>query len=444
MRLLGFAGLSLIIAVIASANWQRDIQLYPIQWSLLRESPMVVETDTPIPATIVQTVKAPGFLEPAREMLILPPKTGGTVMELPVRNNQRVKKGEVLLRLDDSSSKSGYEAADGYVESLKKSISRAREELERLNSMNGTTFGNTAEVASQLSRTRGDLERWTEELVRAEANTRAWKMMLDRCTIYAPMTGLVDGISIEVGDVIAGDSEFSVAPMKIGSRTQAVNGQPQLPQDPLLNLRQRPTSIMTIRDDDQMQAHVAISEGDISRVLVGQQASVYLASAVGHALKGTVDRIETRGVYDGQIVSFGVWIRLQELLPNARSGMRVSVEIESERRDPELTLPIQSVLHKRVAAKGKKLETSRRATTPGMDSTSSFANVVFVRLPDGVATMKQVEVGSLGAQRVEIISGLTAMDNVVVGPFRALEKLQEGDRLETSSSDSNSASAQKN
>jgi HlyD family secretion protein len=112
--------------------------------------------------------------------------------------------------------------------------------------------------------------------------------------------------------------------------------------------------------------------------------------------------------------------------------MTATVEIEVRRVDEALGVPVQTVVHRLRKdlpdTPAVRAWCERNAHSPGeraREGKTRYVKVVFV-LEQGVARARPVETGLSDARRVEIVSGLGPDDRVVVGPFRTLDELRDG------------------
>ena len=112
--------------------------------------------------------------------------------------------------------------------------------------------------------------------------------------------------------------------------------------------------------------------------------------------------------------------------------LTATVEIEVQREQGALSVPVQAVVHRRA----KDLPQTElfsdwldaHPPTPaekGKDRSMRFLKVAFVK-QDGVARAKPVETGISDQQRIAILAGLTEEDDVIIGPFRTLDEMQDG------------------
>jgi len=112
--------------------------------------------------------------------------------------------------------------------------------------------------------------------------------------------------------------------------------------------------------------------------------------------------------------------------------MTATVEIEVRRVEDAMGVPVQAVVHRRRKdlpdTPAVQAWAERNARSPGekaRDAALRYIKIVFV-LEGGVARARPVETGISDERRVEILSGLTSGDRVIVGPFRVLDQLKDG------------------
>jgi len=90
--------------------------------------------------------------------------------------------------------------------------------------------------------------------------------------------------------------------------------------------------------------------------------------------------------------------------------MSASCEIEVAVRDSALAVPLPAVGKKKVEGE--------------------MRDVVF-RVKGGIAELTPVELGITGEKVVEVVSGLSEGDTVIVGPFKVLRSLEGGEEVKT-------------
>src|ERR1700736_3827164 len=98
----GFLVLWLIVSIILSK----------------REKPIPVTTEKAVRKTILQTVSATGKVQPETEVKISP-EVAGEIIDLPVEDGMRVKKGDLLVKIKPDSYKALLEQQEAAISSAK-------------------------------------------------------------------------------------------------------------------------------------------------------------------------------------------------------------------------------------------------------------------------------------------------------------------------------------
>jgi multidrug resistance efflux pump len=133
------------------------------------------------------------------------------------------------------------------------------------------------------------------QVAQAEAAAQVVRVALEQSELRAPFAGTVSALSISPGEAV-------------------VPGQMLVTLTDLRNLRVETTDL---------------SERDVARVALGQEALVYV-EALGEEIKGRVVGIAPQATTIGGDVVYTVYVELDELLPGLRWGMSTEVEIATE------------------------------------------------------------------------------------------------------------------
>ncbi len=222
-----------------------------------------------------------------------------------------------------------------------------------------------------LRRTRELLERnasSTADLEQAEANARSARaqlelqqVRLERTVVRAPFTGLVGQRFVSLGDYV----------------TTA-------------------TRLTTLQTVDPQRAAFQVPERYADRLRRGQQVRFRVAAAVDREFVGTVDFVDPVVRLPARTITVKARVRnpRRELKP----GMFIEARLATDVRIDAVVVPEDAIL-----------------PLQGAD----FVWVV----QDGKATRREVEIGVRTPGFVEIKSGVSAGEQVVVG---GVERLQEG------------------
>lgn len=416
-------GLGVVVVAIAAANLYRDSSASDTDWRLIRQPPREVSVEPPSRGAIAQTITAPGKVESADEVEIAS-QVVGRVVEVSVKEGDSVKRGAVLVQLDDTDAKARLASAKARIDRLKSAIKQAESDLEKAEreanlsgKLAGRGFSTATEVADSrttLSKAHAALAMSHHELIESEALRTNSEQELERTAIRAPIDGVVSGINVDVGEVV-------------------IAGTINLPGSVL----------MTVSNPNRMRVRAEVDETDVPLVRRGQPAKVYLQADQLHPLTAAVDRVAPRGKKgkeksENDVVSFETLVELTDTTretPTLRPGMTATVEIEVERSADALGVPAQAVVHRRRKdlpnTPAVRAWAERNARSPGekaQESELRYIKIVFV-IENGRARARPVETGLSDERRVEILSGLKAEEPVIVGPFRALDELKDGSEV---------------
>ncbi|RUL88982.1 efflux RND transporter periplasmic adaptor subunit [Tautonia sociabilis] len=409
-------GLAVLVAVLTAANLGREGGGYRLDWDLLQTPPREVELASPARAEIIETISAAGTVEPVEEAEIAP-QVVGRVVEVFVEDGDRVAKGDLLVQLDPTAARASLDSVEARIERLRALIVDAEEDVEKaardlsrteqLARRNVATPTELLDARSTMAKVQAALDVARNDLLESEAMRRMSQQELDYTEIRAPIDGVVADCEVEVGEV-------------------AIAGTTNLPG----------AKLMTILDPDRMQVRADVDETDVPLVRPGQPARIYLQADLLTAIPGEVERVAPRGRLEAEVVTFETIIRDQGGPDSPlRPGMTATVEIEVRRAPDALSVPIQAVVQRR----RKDLPDSpellawldRHPPAPGEaigELGARYVTTAFVAV-DGKARARPVDVGLSDERRVEILAGLGPDDRVIVGPFRTLEELKDGDPI---------------
>lgn len=401
-----------VVGVVTAANMSRDPKSITVDWQIIKPPPREVTIETPAKGSIVQTVTAPGIVEAVEEGKIAS-QIVGRVMEVRVKDGDAVKKGDLLVKLDETEARARLDSMGARIERLKASIAQAESDREkadrdvsRSSKLAGRGVATPTELAdarSALARAEAGLLVSRNDLRESEAMRRTSQQDLDRTEIRAPIDGVVAGCEVEVGEVV-------------------IAGTTNLPG----------TVLMTIGDLSRMQVRAEVDETDVPLVKPGQPSRVYLQADPSRPIEGKVDRVAPKGKKTDEVVSFETLVLVGPASGTLRSEMTATVEIEVRRSDEVLGVPVQAVVHRRrkdlpdsPAVRAWAQKHSRSLGEKAQDVEARYVKIVFV-VENGVARARPVETGISDEKRIEIISGLEPTDKVIVAPFRALDELKDG------------------
>jgi len=366
--------------------------------------------------TIIETVNANGKIQPATEVK-LAPDVSGEIVELNVKEGEFVKAGKLLVKIKPDVYISARDRAMAAVHSAKARQAQAEaqfvqarlsyERNKKLFEQKTISQADFEKAEAAYKSAKADVDAAKYSLLSAQASLKEAEENLIKTNIFAPILGIVTRLNVEKGERVVGTS------MMAG------------------------TEMLRIADLSKMEALVEVNENDIIRVKKGDTAIVEVDAYLGDKFRGVVTEIansaSSTGVSVDQVTSFDVKIlllresyehRITEINPEPfRPGMSATVDIRTKRKEHVLSVPIQAV-------------TTRKDTTGTEEEEIADAGdkepkeVVFV-VEEPLALMREVKTGIQDDNYIEIVTGITPEDLVVVAPYSAIaKKLQDSSHVE--------------
>ncbi|HMN96448.1 MAG TPA: efflux RND transporter periplasmic adaptor subunit [Phycisphaerales bacterium] len=367
--------------------------------------------------TIIEVVSAPGVIEPFRKVDVSA-EISARIDELPFREGDAVQSGDVIVRLDDRDLRAALasvtarrdaerfrlQSEQQRLAGPRATLTLAQRTLERQEALLATGDVSQQAVDEAIQRVR-DLEAsiasaertisvLESSLAAAEAEISRAEEAVRRTVITSPIEGVITQLNAEVGELV------------------------------LVGTMNNPgTVIMTVADLSRMILNAEVAETDIARLRTGQQARIHVNAYPDFAFDGSVSRIGLqRTVALGQNPYFKVEIDIDLDGRRILSGLAANVDVRIAEHEG-LVLPSQAVLQRPV----DELPAHARSS-PAIEAERRVTPVVY-RIVAGRAVATPVRLGPSDLASSLVRQGLGAGDVVVVGPFKVLEKLVDGDAI---------------
>lgn len=379
---------------------------------LKREKPIEVQVGLAQKRDITEIVIANGKVQPVTYVKISP-EVSGEIIELPVKEGQKVNKGDLLFSIkpdlyiaSSNSAAASLQSALGSRDIALYSLEKWQSEWERakglfqnslLSQSDFDTINNSYLTAQatytnslhQVTMSQAALDRASEDL--------------SKCIIFSPLDGTVSKLNSELGERVVGTGTYTG------------------------------TEVMTISDLNHMEARVEIGEMDINLIKLGQKSWLEVDAFRDRKFAGTVTQIANSASGGGgtNATKFEVRILIQEK-EAFRPGMSVTAEVETRYRTNVLSVPIQAV-STRMEASAKLLADKAAKANPEeepppsatsrvkKETGSGIEEVVFVVSGNSVLKRK-VERGISDDNYTEITSGLQENEELVIGGYKAISK----------------------
>ncbi|GAB4200674.1 MAG: efflux RND transporter periplasmic adaptor subunit [Bacteroidia bacterium] len=374
--------------------------------------------------TIVETVTGSGKIQPETELKITS-DVSGEVIELYVKEGDRVQKGQMLCRIRPDVYQSALDRVLAQINSAKAQLENAKAQLEQAKA----NFNNIQSVyernkklyeqkaislqeyessESQYNSAIANIKGLEENIRSSEYNIKSLeasyneaKSNLEKTYIYSPVDATVSKLNVEKGERVQGVSGF------------------------------QGTEIMRLANLNEMEVKLDISENDIIRIHKNDTAIVEIDAYPDTTFKGVVtdisNSVNTATISADQLSNYTVKIRIlydsyKHLITSEnpipiRPGMSASVEILTRKKQNVLAVPVQAVTVRNPFS--KKDSTS---ANENIDLKKKKKEYVFVVNDDKVKAI-EVKTGIQDNQYIEIVSGLKGGEKVVTEPFTVVQQI---------------------
>lgn len=419
-----------------------------------RTPPITIQTEKVTRRNITEIVVANGKIQPVTQVVISP-EVAGEIIELPVKEGQFVKKGDLLVHIKPDnyqatrdSDEASYKSAIANENLAKAQMEKAEIEYKRnqelfqhklISDSDFLGFKTDYDVA------RLQVENATHQVDQAKFTLDNAEADLKKTIITSPIDGTVVKLNSHLGERVLGTS-FNMG-----------------------------TEIMTIADLNEIEAQVDVGEMDVVLMKPGQNAHLEVDAFKDRKFNGVVTEVADSANGFGQSAAaaamggggggssstgdatkFQVHIRLKEK-EEFRPGMSVTAEIETRLRTNVLSVPIASVTVRmpktnsfvialndppaKTNSAGTNSANSPAETNSAADTnylsradkkakdTNKQVDVVFVLEGDHVK-MVPVKIGISDDNYWEVTDGLQEGQEVVSGGYHAISHdLDDGKKV---------------
>jgi RND family efflux transporter MFP subunit len=337
------------------------------------------------PSQSFTLLNASGYVVPQRKAAVAS-KVTARLEELFVEEGSKVKKDQVLARLENADLGAALRQAEANLNVARSSVDQARAELndarvnfereKRLLAKEFTTRSVYDAAEARYKKALASVAGADSSVRARQAAVREARVSLEYTYIRAPFDGVVLTKNADVGDI--------VTPIGAASTAKA--------------------AVVTLADMSSLKVEADVSESNLGKLKMGQPCQIQLDAIPDTRFDGSVHMI----------------------VPTAdRTKATVMVKVNFSELDPRI-LPEMSAkvafLSRQVGAgeKAPRTAVSGKAVAERKDGKYLFV------VKDGRAVMVKVTTGEVFGDMVEIKSGAASGDRVVLNPP---ERLKNGSRV---------------
>jgi HlyD family secretion protein len=324
---------SLVMAQGKSAGWLRFAKwlgipavlavaalFYGYQRAGASSTAIVYQTAGVTRGDLVASVSATGSLQPTNEVEV-GSELSGIVESVYVEENDRVKAGQVLARLDVSkltdqrnrsvasltSNRARLAQAEATVIEATANLNRLRE----VSRLSGGKVPSASELeTAEATMARADADRASAQaaITEAEAALRSDETNLSKATIRSPIDGIVLSRQIEPGQTVAASL-------------------------------QAPTLFTVAEDLTEMELEVDVDEASVGRVEAGQAATFTVDAYPDRKYTATVSRVAYGSETTNGVVTYPTLLTLKNTDLSLRPGMTATAQIATATRRNAVLVP---------------------------------------------------------------------------------------------------------
>ena len=309
-----------------------------------------VETDTAKLKTITQVVSASGKIQPEVEVIIRP-DVSGEIIDLPVKEGDFVRKGDLLVRIKPDIYQATIDNLSASLLTQKARLEQTRASLiqaeaayqrnKELYEKDVISEMDYIQSKSSFDAETANLKAAEYQIQAAQAQLRRAEEELEQTVIRAPQDGTVTGLGVEEGERVLGNSQMAG------------------------------TEMMRVSLLDRMEVSVEVNENDIVNVSLLDTTRIEVDAYPERSFNGIVTEIANSAQVTGsgtseQVTNYQVKVRIvtphnlgssgEQLVqtevienpagafvPNFKPGMSATVDIETETALNVVSVPIQAV-----------------------------------------------------------------------------------------------------
>ncbi len=342
---------------------------------------IVIKTTQIAIGNITTSVTATGTIQPVDQVEV-GTQVSGLVKRIFVDFNAPVKKGQLLAELDKTILQESVSNANASYVAAQNEVNYYQQAYERANKM-----------YSEQVISKADYEQAIYQLNNAKATVTQRKIALSQAqtnlgyaNIYSPIDGIILSKEVDEGQTVAASMST-------------------------------PTLFSIAKDITKMQVEANVDEADIGNVQVGQRVTFTVDAFPNETFNGFVNQVRLGATTTSNVVTYTVIITAdnpeQKLKPGLTATVTIftkelnnvaSLEAAAFTFNPDITLLQQYYK-----------QSNNHATLPDIQKSNVTTKYVWVQNQDGTINQQQVNIGTSDGIQVEIISGLTAQDHIVIG-----------------------------
>jgi len=254
-------------------------------------------------------VNAAGDIGPADQVSVRP-EVNGRIAELPVDIGDKVRKNDLLCRLDDKDLQIERLTRLAEIDGAKVQLTKAKRNYLRSQEL----FEDDLVSKEVFEDARTDFELASNVLSRADSSLQLLDDRLSKTKILAPFDCTILIRPVSIGQAVSGSGGFNSG-----------------------------TEIMTIANLNDMIITAHINQADVIRLQTGQEVDIQVESVPGLKMKGRMERIAPQAILKNGIKGFTARVQITNIDRRIRPGMTALLVIPVATAENVLAVPLAAI-----------------------------------------------------------------------------------------------------
>lgn len=339
----------------------------------------------------------------ARKKVDISATIPGQITHLAVKEGDVVRKGQFLLQIDATNPRASARSSEFSMEALRQdqqsaraSLEQARADLKRADENYASRIISEADIQrarTAVATAQAASDAASRRIEQAQATLEGARDTLAKTTVRSPIDGVVTAKRVEEGEV-------------------AVIGIQNSPG----------TVLLQVSDMSSVETELEVDETSVPSLALGQEARIRIDAYPNRTFAGEVTEVGGSPILPAaganqNAIKFLVKVLIKDPPQGVKPGLSVQADILTGFRAKALVVPIQALV-----IRDREKQPGDAAGAP-KDEEGVFL------MEGGKAKFRPVKTGLLGELSLEVVSGLTGGETLIVGPFKSLRELKPDDAV---------------
>lgn len=210
--------------------------------SLGAQKAKLVAVQTIAPADFNHYIELQGLVQSENISYVTPRGQGGVVKAVYVKQGDNVRKGQLLMKLDDAVLRQNLAAAREGLEGIRSQLAYAKNIYQRQKNLWEQNIGTEVQVITA----KNNVTSLENQLKASEENVKVVQEQLNTSNVYSEVSGVADIVNIKVGETFSAASANSLGIMIVNNSELKVSG--NIPENYLSNVHKGTDVIVNVPD----------------------------------------------------------------------------------------------------------------------------------------------------------------------------------------------------